>query len=101
MDLIRSFQGGRPMAQMTSLAGSAVPAVQAVIGAPQMPIVPTTRTVPSLARALVNVRRAGGSVTSETRTVPGIGSWAFVTDREGTEVVLWEAASLGEKPRQQ
>jgi predicted enzyme related to lactoylglutathione lyase len=87
MDLIRSLQGGRPMAQMTSLAGSAV------MGAPQMPIVPTTRTVPSLVRALVNVRREGGSVTSETRTVPGIGSWAFVTEREGDEVVLWEAAA--------
>ena len=81
------------MTQMTPLAGSAVPAVHSVVGAPQMPVVPTTRTVSSLARALVEVRRTGGSVTSETRTVPGIGSWAFVTDREGTEVVLWEAAA--------
>jgi predicted enzyme related to lactoylglutathione lyase len=81
------------MAQMTSLAGTAQPTIQSVMGAPRMPVVPTTRTVSSLERALAAVRRAGGSVTSETRTVPGIGTWAFATDHDGAEVVLWEAAA--------
>jgi predicted enzyme related to lactoylglutathione lyase len=57
-----------------------------------MPAVPTTRSVPSLRAALVAIRRAGGSVTSETRNVPGIGSWAFVADGDGGEVMLWQDA---------
>jgi predicted enzyme related to lactoylglutathione lyase len=54
--------------------------------------VPGARTVPSLDGALRLVRSGGGWVTSETRTVPGIGSWALVTDRHGNELVLWEDA---------
>lgn len=81
------------MAQMTSRAANAAPAAPSVVGPSHMPLVPSTRPVPSLERALAAVRRAGGSVTSETRTVPGIGSWAFVTRRGGAEVVLWEAAA--------
>jgi predicted enzyme related to lactoylglutathione lyase len=61
----------------------------AAFAAPQ---VPTTRSVPSLEAALRDVRQLGGTVTSETRTVPGIGSWAFVADAEGVELVLWEDA---------
>jgi predicted enzyme related to lactoylglutathione lyase len=55
--------------------------------------VPTSRSVPSLSAALGLVRRLGGSVTSEVRTAPGIGSWALVTDAEGNDLVLWENAS--------
>jgi predicted enzyme related to lactoylglutathione lyase len=57
-----------------------------------VPSVPTTRAVPSLEAALRDVRRLGGTVTSEARTAPGIGSWAFVADAEGVELVLWEDA---------
>jgi predicted enzyme related to lactoylglutathione lyase len=56
-------------------------------------IVPTSRNVNSLDAALRLVRRLGGSVTSETRTAPGIGSWALVTDHEGNDLVLWEDAA--------
>jgi predicted enzyme related to lactoylglutathione lyase len=55
--------------------------------------VPTSRTVRSLDRALRLVQRFGGSVTSETRTAPGIGSWALVTDAHGNDLVLWENAA--------
>ena len=54
--------------------------------------VPTTRTVPDLEAALVLVRRLGGSIVSETRTAPGIGSWAFVSDTDGSELVLWQSS---------
>ena len=54
--------------------------------------VPGAHTVRSLDGALRLVDRRGGSVTSETRTVPGIGSWALVTDRDGNDLVLWEDA---------
>lgn len=57
---------------------------------PRLPSIPTTRSVPSLEAAMRHIRRLGGSVTSETRTVPGIGSWAFVADADGHEIVLWE-----------
>lgn len=60
---------------------------------PAMPSVPTTRSVASLEAALRAVRRLGGTVTSETRTVPGIGSWAFVAGADGVELVLWEVAA--------
>lgn len=56
--------------------------------------VPATRTVPNLEAALGLVRRLGGSIASETRTVPGIGSWAFVSDHDGSELVLWESSTL-------
>ena len=55
--------------------------------------VPTTRSVPSLEAAVRDIRRLGGMVTSETRTAPGIGSWAFIADANGVEVVLWEDAA--------
>jgi predicted enzyme related to lactoylglutathione lyase len=57
-----------------------------------LPWVPTTRSVPSLKAALRDIRRLGGTVTSEMRTVPGIGSWAFVAEADGVEIVLWEDA---------
>ena len=62
-------------------------------GATPFTVVPTSRTVRSLDAALRVVRRLGGSVTSETRTAPGIGSWALVTDTDGNDLVLWENAS--------
>jgi predicted enzyme related to lactoylglutathione lyase len=81
------------MAITMSLASSvdAAPA-QMGAGTPELPSVPTTRSVPSLEAALRVIRRLGGTVTSETRTVPGIGSWAFIADADGVEVVLWENA---------
>ena len=57
------------------------------------PSVPTTRSVTSLEAALRDIRRLGGRITSETRTVAGIASWAFVADADGVELVLWEDAS--------
>ena len=58
--------------------------------------VPASRTVPDLQAALGLVRRLGGSVASEVRTAPGVGSWAFVAGSDGTELLLWEnAASTG------
>ena len=59
----------------------------------RLPSVPTTHPVPSLKAALRDIRRLGGTVTSETRTVPGIGSWAFIADEEGVEIVVCEYAS--------
>jgi predicted enzyme related to lactoylglutathione lyase len=55
--------------------------------------VPTSRTVRSLDIALISVQRLGGLITSETRTAPGIGSWALITDRHGNDLVLWEDAT--------
>lgn len=54
--------------------------------------VPATRTVPNLEAALSLVRRMGGSIVSETRTAPGIGSWAFVSDTYGRELLLWQSS---------
>jgi predicted enzyme related to lactoylglutathione lyase len=54
--------------------------------------VPATRTVPDLEAALGLVRRLGGSIVSETRTAPGIGSWAFVSDSDGSEFLLWQSS---------
>ena len=54
--------------------------------------VPSTRTVRDLDAALALVRRLGGSVVSETRRAPGIGSWAFVADGDGSELLLWQSA---------
>ena len=81
------------MAVTMSIA-TAVEAAPAPTGAVtgRLPSVPTTRSVPSLAVALGDVRRLGGTVTSETRTVPGIGSWAFIADADGVETVLCEYA---------
>jgi hypothetical protein len=31
-------------------------------------------------------------LASDVRTAPGIGSWAFITDRDGSELVLWQNA---------
>lgn len=54
--------------------------------------IPATRTVPDLQAALRLVRRLGGSIVSETRTAPGIGSWAFVSDTDGSELLLWQSS---------
>jgi predicted enzyme related to lactoylglutathione lyase len=54
--------------------------------------VPATRRVPDLEAALGLVRRLGGSIASETRTAPGIGSWAFVAHNDGSELLLWESS---------
>jgi len=82
------------MAITMSLA-SALDAAPARIGPvrPGLPSVPTTRSVRDLEAALRDIRRLGGTVTSETRTVPGVGSWAFVADHDGVELVVWEDAS--------
>ena len=61
-------------------------------GTPVVPSVPTTRSVPSLEAALRAIRRLGGTITSETRTAPGIGSWAFVASADSVELCLWEDA---------
>jgi predicted enzyme related to lactoylglutathione lyase len=55
--------------------------------------VPAMRTVPDLGVALDLVRRLGGSVVSETRTAPGIASWAFVSDHDGSELLLWQSST--------
>ena len=80
---------------ITMSHGSALDAAPArmVAAMPALPSVPTTRSVTSLEAALRDVRRLGGRITSETRTAPGIGSWAFVVDADGVELVLWEDAS--------
>lgn len=54
--------------------------------------VPATRTVPDLGAALALVRRLGGSIMSETRMAPGIGTWAFVSDNDGSELLLWQSS---------
>ena len=74
-----------------SSALSAAPA-RIVAAMPARPSVPTTRFVTSLEAAQRDIELLGGRITSETRTVPGIGSWAFVTDAAGVELVLWEDA---------
>lgn len=75
---------------LASALDAALPQIGPVASA--SPPVPNTRSVPSLEAALRDVRRLGGTVTSETRTAPGIGSWAFVADAGGVELVLWEDA---------
>jgi predicted enzyme related to lactoylglutathione lyase len=55
--------------------------------------IPTAKTVPSLHGALSMIGRLGGSIASEIRTAPGIGSWALVVDAAGNELVLWENAA--------
>lgn len=54
--------------------------------------VPAARTVPDLEAALDLVRRLGWSIASETRTAPGIASWAFVLDNDGSELLLWQSS---------
>ena len=70
---------------MASPAGFDGVFASAVTGA-----IPGSVVVGDLDAALHTVRRLGGSIRSETRTAPGIGSWAFVANSEGAEVVLWE-----------
>ena len=60
---------------------------------PMRPVVPRTRVVRSLEAALRGVRELGGTIASETRTAPGVGSWAFVAEADGLEIVLWEDAA--------
>jgi predicted enzyme related to lactoylglutathione lyase len=55
--------------------------------------IPGSRTVPDLQAAMGLVRRLGGSVMSEVRIAPGIGSWAFVAGADGSELLLWEDAA--------
>ena len=76
---------------MSLAAVDAAPALMGVL-TPGFPSVPTTRSVLSLEAALGDIRRLGGTVTSETRTVPGIGSWAFIAGADGSEIILWESA---------
>ncbi len=80
---------------ITMSHGSALDATPARMVAvmPARPSVPTTRWVTSLEAALRDIGRLGGLITSETRTAPGIGSWAFVADANGIELILWEDAA--------
>ena len=80
---------------ITMSHGSALDAAPArtVAAMRARPSVPNTRPVTSLESAVRDIRQCGGRITSETRTVPGIGSWAFVADADGVEHVLWEDAS--------
>jgi predicted enzyme related to lactoylglutathione lyase len=73
------------------MAGNRTPQLQTVAEAAAL-TVPTARTVASLDDALRIVALFGGSIASETRIAPGIGSWALVNDRDGNELVLWEDA---------
>lgn len=63
-----------------------------VFAKPAPGAVPGARAVADLVVALDVVRRLGGAIASEIRTAPGIGSWAFITDRDGSELVLWQNA---------
>jgi predicted enzyme related to lactoylglutathione lyase len=74
------------------MAGIRIPQLQTVAEAAALDV-PTAHTVASLDDALRQFALFGGSITSERRTAPGIGSWALVTDRDGNELVLWEAAA--------
>ena len=76
---------------MSLVTAQAAPAPMGQVSA--VPSIPTTRSVPNLEAALRDIRRLGGAVTSETRSAPGIGSWAFVAEADGTELVLWEDAT--------
>ena len=78
------------MSHDSALDAAPAPMVAAM---PARPSVPSTRPVMSLEAALHDIRLSGGWLTSETRTAPGIGSWAFVADADGVELVLWEDAS--------
>ena len=64
-----------------------------VFGSAAHGAIPGSLQVVDLEEALSAVRRLGGAIRSETRTAPGIGSWAFVADRHGAELVLWEDAA--------
>jgi len=80
------------MAITMSLATALDAAPAQIAVTPRSPLVPTTRSVPSLEAALRDIRRLGGTVTSETRMAPGIGSWAFIADADGVELVIWQDA---------
>ena len=85
---------GRPAGLMTDIDRSRRPTVAGIHNdRPVTMEIPTSRPVQSLDAALALIGSAGGSITSETRTAPGIGSWAFVVDGEGREIVLWETAA--------
>ena len=64
--------------------------LERVLGEMPEGVVPGSRIVPDLSGALTLVRRLGGSVRSETRTAPGIASWAFVAAPDGCELLLWQ-----------
>jgi predicted enzyme related to lactoylglutathione lyase len=84
---------GRHTQGSAGMAARRIPELQTVAEAADQ-AVPTARTVRSLDDALRLVARLGGSIASETRAAPGIGSWALVTDRDGNDLVLWENAAL-------
>ena len=63
-----------------------------VFATPAPGAVPGARAVSDLRAALDVVRRFGGATVSEVRTAPGIASWAFIADRDGSELVLWQSA---------
>ena len=63
-----------------------------VFATPAPGAVPGARAVTDLPAALDVVRRLGGAIVSEIRTAPGIASWAFIADRDGSELVLWQSA---------
>lgn len=56
-------------------------------------VVPGSRSVPDLVAAIDALRRHGGRLASEIRTAPGIASWAFVSDPDGHELLLWQNAA--------
>ena len=71
---------------------SSTPPLDRVLGEMTPGLISGSRTVPDLDAALELVRRLGGSVMSETRTAPGIASWAFVAAPDGSELLLWQDA---------
>lgn len=63
-----------------------------VFARPAPGAVPGARAVADLGTALDVVRRLGGAIASEIRSAPGIGSWVFIADSDGSELVLWQSA---------
>ena len=49
--------------------------------------------VDSIDETLIKVGDAGGTVVEPKAEVPGQGFYAVLTDTEGNEIALWEAAS--------
>jgi hypothetical protein len=50
-------------------------------------------TVDSIDQALAKVPGLGGSIVVEKTEVPGMGSYAAVSDSEGNELGLWEVGA--------
>lgn len=51
-----------------------------------------TITVDAIEDSLQKITAAGGSVAEERQEIPGMGSYAYVTDPSGNVVGLWENA---------